>query len=165
MTSASPEDPTRPARHSPTLVRSFNPNDPDVRERQRTMDVDMAMQLSRARRETNASLPFETHPPSSLHHQLQERSRSPERDVFPAMLDEEDEMHYDHEGAGRLDLSGMDMTSGGDRDTVVPRRTRSDPSLHHAPTHPTSHTLDPYRPVFLTLWPSNVPGQHVEIKL
>lgn len=110
------------------------------------MDVDMAMQLSRARRETNASLPFETHPPSSLHHQLQERSRSPERDAFPAMLDEEDEMHYDHEGAGRLDLSGMDMTRGGDGDTVVPRRTRSDPSLHHAPTHPTSHTLDPTDP-------------------
>lgn len=39
-------------RHSPTLVRSFDPNDPQVRERQRTMDVDMAMQLSRARRET-----------------------------------------------------------------------------------------------------------------
>ncbi|KAF6757680.1 hypothetical protein DFP72DRAFT_1168025 [Ephemerocybe angulata] len=107
--SASLEDPARPASHSPTLIRSFNPNDPEVRERQRTMDVDMAMQLSRARRETNASLPFETHPPSSLHHQLQERSRSPERDAFPAMLDEEDEMLYDHEGAGRLDLRGMNM--------------------------------------------------------
>ncbi|KAF8897932.1 hypothetical protein BD779DRAFT_1466001 [Infundibulicybe gibba] len=40
------------ARHSPTLPRSFDPNDPQVRERQRTMDVDMAMHLSRARRET-----------------------------------------------------------------------------------------------------------------
>jgi magnesium transporter len=39
-------------RHSPTLIRTFDPNDPDARERQRTMDVDMAMQLSRARRET-----------------------------------------------------------------------------------------------------------------
>ena len=36
-------------RRSPTLARSF---DPDARERQRTMDVDMALQLSRARRET-----------------------------------------------------------------------------------------------------------------
>ena len=36
-------------RRSPTLGRSF---DPDARERQRTMDVDMALQLSRARRET-----------------------------------------------------------------------------------------------------------------
>ncbi|KAJ7740888.1 hypothetical protein B0H14DRAFT_2268399, partial [Mycena olivaceomarginata] len=39
------------SRHSPTLSRSLDPNDPQVRERQRTMDVDMAMQLSRARRE------------------------------------------------------------------------------------------------------------------
>ncbi|KAJ6539748.1 hypothetical protein B0H19DRAFT_1180381 [Mycena capillaripes] len=44
------------SRHSPTLTRSFDPNDPQVRERQRTMDVDMAMQLSRARRETIATI-------------------------------------------------------------------------------------------------------------
>ncbi|KAI0774605.1 hypothetical protein C8Q74DRAFT_1178386, partial [Fomes fomentarius] len=36
-------------RLSPTLSRSHNPNDPDARERQRTMDADMAIQLSRAR--------------------------------------------------------------------------------------------------------------------
>ncbi|KAJ7797284.1 hypothetical protein B0H14DRAFT_3548343 [Mycena olivaceomarginata] len=35
----------------PPFPRSLDPNDPQVRERQRTMDVDMAMQLSRARRE------------------------------------------------------------------------------------------------------------------
>lgn len=40
------------ARMSPTLTRSYNPNDPDVRERQRAMDADMAMQLSRARSNT-----------------------------------------------------------------------------------------------------------------
>ncbi|KAF5392935.1 hypothetical protein D9757_001213 [Collybiopsis confluens] len=39
-------------RLSPTLVRSFDPNDPQVRERQQTLDMDMAMQLSRARRDT-----------------------------------------------------------------------------------------------------------------
>ena len=44
-------DPSRGPRHSPT-IRSFNPNDPQVRECQRTMDVDMAMQLSMARRDT-----------------------------------------------------------------------------------------------------------------
>ncbi|KAJ7724857.1 hypothetical protein B0H16DRAFT_287491 [Mycena metata] len=44
------------SRHSPTLARSLDPNDPQFRERQRTMDVDMAMQLSRARRETIAPL-------------------------------------------------------------------------------------------------------------
>ncbi|KAJ3507088.1 hypothetical protein NLJ89_g6502 [Agrocybe chaxingu] len=43
---------SRAPRHSPTLARSFDPNDPQVRERQRTMDVDMAMQLSLARRDT-----------------------------------------------------------------------------------------------------------------
>ncbi|KAG7447515.1 cora-domain-containing protein [Guyanagaster necrorhizus] len=51
----SPSD-DRP-RHSPTLARSFDPNDPQVVERQRTMDVDMAMHLSRARRETIISSP------------------------------------------------------------------------------------------------------------
>ncbi|ESK86820.1 manganese resistance protein mnr2 [Moniliophthora roreri MCA 2997] len=41
-------------RLSPTLSRTYDPNDPEARERQRTMDVDMAkaMQLSRARRDT-----------------------------------------------------------------------------------------------------------------
>lgn len=53
------------ARHSPTLTRSFDPNDPQVRERQRTMDVDMALQLSRARRETISAgnSPYEGPPP------------------------------------------------------------------------------------------------------
>jgi magnesium transporter len=54
------EIPSR-SRVSPTLVRSFDPNDPEVRERQRTMDVDMALQLSRARRET-ISVPTVTSP-------------------------------------------------------------------------------------------------------
>ncbi|KAF5322596.1 hypothetical protein D9619_000538 [Psilocybe cf. subviscida] len=54
--------PSRPHNHSPTLTRSFqfDPNDPQVRERQRTMDVDMAMQLSLARRETLHSSPVNT---------------------------------------------------------------------------------------------------------
>ena len=45
--------------HSP-VMRSFDPNDPQVRERQRTMDVDMAMQLSRARRDTLLPSPVST---------------------------------------------------------------------------------------------------------
>ncbi|KAH9988402.1 hypothetical protein BJV77DRAFT_931952, partial [Russula vinacea] len=36
-------------RRSMTLSRSYNPLDPDARERQRTLDVDLAMHLSRAR--------------------------------------------------------------------------------------------------------------------
>ncbi|KAH8830973.1 manganese resistance protein MNR2 [Flagelloscypha sp. PMI_526] len=39
-------------RHSPTLARPIDPNDPAYQERQRTMDVDMALHLSRARRPT-----------------------------------------------------------------------------------------------------------------
>ncbi len=51
-------------RLSPTLTRSFNPNDPDVRERQRTMDADMAMHLSRARSNTLVvSSPISPSPP------------------------------------------------------------------------------------------------------
>ena len=45
-------DPVLRARGSPTQTRSVDPNDPDVRERQRTMDVEIALHLSRARRET-----------------------------------------------------------------------------------------------------------------
>ncbi|OBZ70149.1 hypothetical protein A0H81_09725 [Grifola frondosa] len=50
------------ARLSPTLSRSYNPNDPDVRERQRTMDADMAIQLSRARGNTVSISPVVTSP-------------------------------------------------------------------------------------------------------
>ena len=49
--------------HSPTAIRSFDPNDPQVRERQRTMDVDMAMQLSLARRDTLLPSSVSTFPP------------------------------------------------------------------------------------------------------
>lgn len=73
--SASPSeasDLTTLARHSPTRGRSFDPNDPQVRERQRTMDVDMAIHLSRARREsvhTGPISPYEsTHPLSAQEH-------------------------------------------------------------------------------------------------
>ncbi|KAH9010427.1 hypothetical protein EDB85DRAFT_2050758 [Lactarius pseudohatsudake] len=37
------------ARRSPTISHHFNPMNPDARERQRTLDVDMALYLSRAR--------------------------------------------------------------------------------------------------------------------
>ncbi|KAG1806411.1 uncharacterized protein HD556DRAFT_309131 [Suillus plorans] len=42
---------------SPTLISSYDLNDPEVRERQRTLDVDMALHLSRARRETTTTPP------------------------------------------------------------------------------------------------------------
>ena len=63
VNSGDANEPNRP-RLSPVLSRSFDPNDPEARERQRTMDVDMAMQLQRARRETisvpPATSPYET---------------------------------------------------------------------------------------------------------
>ncbi|KAJ4479188.1 hypothetical protein J3R30DRAFT_3475157 [Lentinula aciculospora] len=51
------DDPENRARLSPTLARSFDPNDPQVRERQQTLDMDMAMQLSKARRDTITTSP------------------------------------------------------------------------------------------------------------
>ncbi|TFY54116.1 hypothetical protein EVG20_g9842 [Dentipellis fragilis] len=56
------------SRHSPTIIRGFNPLDPDVRERQRTLDVDMAMHLSRARRSSVSTSPVATSLTSHLHH-------------------------------------------------------------------------------------------------
>ncbi|ETW77015.1 hypothetical protein HETIRDRAFT_454434 [Heterobasidion irregulare TC 32-1] len=47
-------------RYSPTLTRGYNPLDPDVRERQRTLDVDMALYLSLARRESISASPVAT---------------------------------------------------------------------------------------------------------
>jgi magnesium transporter len=56
------------ARRSPALTRSFDPNDPEVQERQRTMDVDMALHLSRARRDTlSVTSPYDD---SQQQHQL-----------------------------------------------------------------------------------------------
>ncbi|KAJ3573693.1 hypothetical protein NP233_g2265 [Leucocoprinus birnbaumii] len=74
-------DITSRAKHSPTVgARSFDPNDPQVRERQRTMDVDMAIHLSRARRETLSTGPVSPYE-SIKPHTLPSRS-SPER-TFP----------------------------------------------------------------------------------
>ncbi|KAJ3772146.1 hypothetical protein FB446DRAFT_689752 [Lentinula raphanica] len=59
--SISIDDPENRPRLSPTLARSFDPNDPQVRERQQTLDMDMAMQLSKARRDTIISSPQALH--------------------------------------------------------------------------------------------------------
>ncbi|EAU84426.1 manganese resistance protein MNR2 [Coprinopsis cinerea okayama7 len=134
---STPEDIAARVRLSPTLIRSFDPNDPDVRERQRTMDVDMAMQLSRARRETISSSPFETRTPS-IHHQQQQHS--PERPVFPVALDEEEDGYHNDE---TNHLGGLDNEDSVDGDTLIPRRSRSDPSLQalNHPGHPSSQMM------------------------
>ncbi|KAJ7853879.1 hypothetical protein B0H13DRAFT_2082008 [Mycena leptocephala] len=84
--------------HSPTLTRSIDPNDPQVRERQRTMDVDMAMQLSLARRETIPPLAEQSDsvfPTLSTHEQHEidiargepEEERTENVDPTPAFLE------------------------------------------------------------------------------
>lgn len=55
-----PTDIIQRPRLPPAFGRSYDPNDPDARERQRTMDVDMAMHLSRARQESSPDIsPYE----------------------------------------------------------------------------------------------------------
>ena len=72
---------------SPTLTRSYNPNDPDVRERQRAMDVDLAMQLSRARSNTVVVSPSAaiTSPP------VQRPSGDREETAFPSLSRQEEQ--------------------------------------------------------------------------
>lgn len=52
---------------SPTLICSYDLNNPEVRERQRTLDVDMALHLSRARRETTTTPPISLQYESAPH--------------------------------------------------------------------------------------------------
>ncbi|PPQ68298.1 hypothetical protein CVT25_001386 [Psilocybe cyanescens] len=124
----------RQPRHSPTLTRSFDPNDPQVRERQRTMDVDMAMQLSLARRETLHSSPVATFPsPGGLSGQQQPLSDH----SFPPLGSPDEEEHGMRDDAVRKDTV---FEHAADADLTIPSTHesqtlhRSDPSL---PLHPT----------------------------
>lgn len=93
-------------RHSPSLSRQHDPNDPDAQERQRTMDVDSAMQLSRAR---SASIAV---PPAGLSSflQAQKLTESPsdtprrlsmeEQPGFSAFLDSHEEENRQAFGGG-----------------------------------------------------------------
>ncbi|KAI0775904.1 hypothetical protein BD413DRAFT_456824, partial [Trametes elegans] len=85
-------------RLSPTLSRSYNPNDPDARERQRTMDADMAIQLSRARSGTVViSSPVTPPPLSPTAHQL-----PGEEAHFPALSLQEQQAIDEARGAPQL---------------------------------------------------------------
>ncbi|THH12244.1 hypothetical protein EW145_g123 [Phellinidium pouzarii] len=66
-------------RRSPTLVRSADPNDPSVQERQRSLDVDSAMQLSRARSGSVAVSSYPAPPLSPTSNIPLPRSATPER--------------------------------------------------------------------------------------
>lgn len=59
-------------RLSPTLARSYDPNDTRSRERQQTLDMDMAMHLSKARRDTANISPITTH--EEIQPELQENA-------------------------------------------------------------------------------------------
>ncbi|KAG1734988.1 hypothetical protein EDB19DRAFT_2026328 [Suillus lakei] len=85
---------------SPTLIRSYDPNDPEVRERQRTLDVDMALHLSRARRETTTtpplSSPYESAPHPETGPPFSHFSAIEEHDIDIARGDRIS--HLDHDG-------------------------------------------------------------------
>lgn len=72
-------------RHSPTLTRQHDPHDPEAQERQRTMDVDSAMQLSRAR---SASVAV---PPAGLSSFLQAQKLTESPSDTPRRLSMEDQ--------------------------------------------------------------------------
>lgn len=89
-------------RLSPTLSRAYNPNDPDARERQRTMDADMAMQLSRIRSGTvgmpSPIAPIPTHPDA---HRMSEENQL-FQDHFPTLSLQEQQAIDEARGAGQL---------------------------------------------------------------
>jgi len=82
------------ARRSPTLTRAYNPMDPDARERQRTLDADMAIHLSRARQGSESVSP-EASPLALREHIDREPETHPhhEESTFPGLsLHEEREL-------------------------------------------------------------------------
>lgn len=85
---------------SPTLICAYDLNDPEVRERQRTLDVDMALHLSRARRETTttppASLQYESTPHPEAIPPFSHFSAIEEHDINIARGDRNS--HLDHDG-------------------------------------------------------------------
>ena len=78
---------SRAPHHSPTIGRSFDPNDPQVRERQRAMDVDMARHLSMARRDTLHQSPVATFATPAAFDNNQ-----PTSDHFPTLPIQEEEI-------------------------------------------------------------------------
>lgn len=127
--SISPEDIgdiTARTKHSPTRARSFDPTDPQVRERQLTMDVDMAMHLSRARRETlHSSGPVSPYETTHAHPHLSQPS--PEH-PFPGLSLLSPHAEHDTE-EGASDIMAEEMA---DDEILSPHRQPSVTSLHQA---------------------------------
>jgi magnesium transporter len=103
------ESPTL-VRHSPSVARAnYNPLDPEVRERQRTLDADMAMHLSRARRSSVSSSPvmqtsFHEHDHRQVPHDLLQHEHLHHEDLFPTFsLQEERDLESARRGPEDVD--------------------------------------------------------------
>ena len=130
-------DPSSRSRHSPVLVRSYDVNDPDVRERQRTMDVDMAIHLSRARRETisspntssyeNRPSPYED-PPPHVEDALKFTPLTAQEQQDLGLARGERMLPVDHDGVG--DEEPLRMRDSDPVDLRIPHLSQAhDPSL------------------------------------
>ena len=124
-------DVTPHPRRSSIVVHSYDPNDPEVRERQRTMDVDMAMHLSRVRRETMTLQGPGTSPYLEPVQQLQEQPYSAIPHLSPH------EQHYLGLAKGEEIHGGGEIESGHTADRGLPHRTSHlDLRNHHQTPDP-----------------------------
>ncbi|XP_006456749.1 hypothetical protein AGABI2DRAFT_188581 [Agaricus bisporus var. bisporus H97] len=141
--SRSPEDLSDLAtrtKHSPTRSRPYDPTDPEVRERQLTMDVDMAMHLHRARRETlHALSPISPYDPTHSRPPLTQSS--PERS-FPNLSTLASHTQQDTEG-----ISDMLAEADADQDYLHIHSPPSSTSLQHlSQTHDPALLVPPEQP-------------------
>lgn len=142
-----------------TLSRSYNPTDPDARERQRTLDVDLAMHLSRARH-GSVSVSPEASPVAmrehddrepEIHHPHHEESSFPtlflqeEREMEIARGELPRQLHIDDPYQGRLTPNDLRQ----DIDMTHHLAGRHEPHLlahlHNVP-HQFDGTLPLYQP-------------------
>ncbi|KAI9464291.1 hypothetical protein F5148DRAFT_1299927 [Russula earlei] len=133
------------ARRSPTLSRSYNPMDPDARERQRTLDVDMAIHLSRARQG-----PVSISPDASPLTMREHLDREPEtlthheESTFPTLsIPEEQELEI-----ARGEIPRQLRIEDPYRSALIPDDLRQDLGLaHHLAQSHEPHLLDSLRDV------------------
>ena len=149
---------TAGARRSVALPRPYDPMDPDVRERQRTLDVDLAIHLSRAR-QGSVSVSPETSPLALREHDKCEPEIHPhhEGSAFPNLfLQEEREMeiargelprqlHIDDPYHGTLTPNGLRQDLDMAHHLAEQREHHLLGSLHNAP-HQFDGSLPLYQP-------------------
>ncbi|KAG8852511.1 CorA metal ion transporter, partial [Serendipita sp. 405] len=112
--------PLHPARLSPTVTRSYDPTDPQHIERQRAMDADFAMQLSRAR---SASIALARRPSASPIIQPDLPTPPVQMELGP---EEEEERGY---FPSTLHEHQSGTTTGVDTPTTLQLNSGIDPSL------------------------------------